>query len=475
MEFQITTNWEEPLLEGLKNSKVTAAFGRSSQDIVGGHIPSFSLPQLGKKYMEAHIAKAHAQGLKFYYLLSAPCFANAPYNRQGYQALEAFFQELGAWGIDGVVVNSPYLVTWLGARYPQWKIVVSWLAGINSVAAAKKWLELGAQALMLDPHSNRDFSTLQALRENISAELWLLANHALLWEGPFELEEAVGGAYSSQEKEENGYYLPAPSFSHWQRLLNKPAELVRARWIRPEDLAVYEAMGFDKFVLLDVHHNTNSLLKYLGAYQERKSPANLLDILALSKTSALLPSQIRYFLQPEEVNIQKVSKISELLTMPWEEMVKVDSQKLDTFLRFFQQNDCRRTACDTCRHCDRAFEAAGQVNSPLMQKHQEKLYAFQSSLMQGEIFREAKTEAHGLKWTGETENILATMMNIVPSLLREVCLKATRSRAEANALERSSLVVESQDVARAFLVETPDSFKRVSLAKLKKMGLERYL
>ena len=54
-----------------------------------------------------------------------------------------------------------------------------------------------------------------------------------------------------------------------------------SRWIRPEDLHVYEALGVKEFKIIDRSRSTAWLLRATKAYASRRYDGNLLDILSL--------------------------------------------------------------------------------------------------------------------------------------------------------------------------------------------------
>ena len=53
---------------------------------------------------------------------------------------------------------------------------------------------------------------------------------------------------------------------------------LRANWIRPEDLHLYEELGYHNFKIVERNTPTQILLERVKAYAERRYDGNLLDL-----------------------------------------------------------------------------------------------------------------------------------------------------------------------------------------------------
>jgi len=83
----------------------------------------------------------------------------------------------------------------------------------------------------------------------------------------------------------------------------------------------------------------------------------------------------------------------------------------------------------------------------------------------------------GVRWTGNIKALFERLMANTPEIYRDVARKATRAKAEENAKERGSELVEVEDIARACLSEAPGVFKAQIINDLKREGIdaEKYL
>lgn len=82
-----------------------------------------------------------------------------------------------------------------------------------------------------------------------------------------------------------------------------------------------------------------------------------------------------------------------------------------------------------------------------------------------------------IKWSDEIKALFERLMANTPEMFREMAIKTTSTKAEANAKERGSEFVEIEDIARACLTEAPPVFKPQIINDLKREGIdaEKYM
>jgi collagenase-like PrtC family protease len=109
-----------------------------------------------------------------------------------------------------------------------------------------------------------------------------------------------------------------------------PGLMLKSPWIRPEDLAVYEAMGYDEFKLAGREMDRPWVERVVRAYAARRHDGDLNQL-------------ILGFDQMEPFG-----------NVP----VRIDNRKLDGFIDFFhKKHDCR-LGCRDCHYCDDWVETA---------------------------------------------------------------------------------------------------------------------
>jgi collagenase-like PrtC family protease len=207
---------------------------------------------------------------------------------------------------------------------PRLEVVVSTIAHVDSVPAARAFRDLGAQRITLSLAANRDFGLLRALQAHAGCELELLANEMCLDRCPFRTYHyglMAHGSQSGAEQEPVEY----PHLHCSARRMRDPAELLKARFIRPEDVATYEAAGIDLIKLAGRGRQRSDLLRAAAAYVRRRYDGNLLDITDLGFwRDATRPAP----------------------------RVRIDNRALDGFLEKVAPIDCARACGVSCTICD---------------------------------------------------------------------------------------------------------------------------
>jgi collagenase-like PrtC family protease len=107
-------------------------------------------------------------------------------------------------------------------------------------------------------------------------------------------------------------------------------ELIKSRWIRPEDLKEYKKYGIERFKIGTRYKDTKWLLNCAKAYSQNYYNGNLLDLL----TDIYLPI-------PE---------------LKFKEVIYIDNKKLNKFLKFFKNKDCENKCDGSCNYCRKIAE-----------------------------------------------------------------------------------------------------------------------
>ena len=88
--------------------------------------------------------------------------------------------------------------------------------------------------------------------------------------------------------------------------LTDPSQFIKSAWIRPEDLGVYEEMGYTTFKLLERGIPSSELLRRVKAYSERRFEGNLADLLLSYGFKEPLRKEphwtLRHFWKPFQLN-----------------------------------------------------------------------------------------------------------------------------------------------------------------------------
>ena len=365
MKLTVPTNWEKDLLGKITQPDVDTVYGKLDKDFVGGGRASCVLLKLRKGYVKSHIQAIHEQGRKFHYILNASCLGNREWSSQGHKEIIQLLDWLVDIGSDGVIVTSPYLFQVIKKRYPEFEIAVSCFANVNSVEKAKFWEGLGAAIITLSQvEVNRNFKLLEEIRKKVSCELQLIANDGCIADCPMFFYHNNTSSHSSQSDSRLGSFMfDYCSLTCRYRKIAKPANFIRATWIRPEDMSAYENIGYSRFKLADRTMDTRHLAVIVDAYARRSYRGNLYDLITSPSKSlwlkkASLFHKFKYFFHPLALNIVKFVRNRKLLKYT---EVYVDNSKLDGFIGHFLNTDCRYLSCQECGYCQKIADQAVSV------------------------------------------------------------------------------------------------------------------
>ena len=390
MKLRVSTNWDNALMEEFQGTCVEEVYGKLPSDVIGGVRPAFLLPQINKKEAAVHVRYAQGKGIRFNYLINTMCLNNVHYSRDGYREIVKLLEWIGEIGVDVVTVGFPYMIRLVQEVLPGMKIKASSVCRINSVPKARQYEDFGVDEIIIDENINRDFDTLTAIRKALDCELELIANPCCLHDCPHQLEHVAHDGHASQDHSMNNYcYLQFPYYNCTMKKFTDPVEIIKARWIRPEDLKVYEAIGYHKFKIVERFKRTDVLASTVSAYEERRFDGNLIDILTLTNPDVYLKPDMEYFNKPEHVNVPMITQVGGLMDFAFRDFIYIDNRKLDGFVEFFQKNGtCRNKDCSQCGYCRKVFEKSARFDVNEAEMRRKGFESFIQAILNGDVFAE---------------------------------------------------------------------------------------
>ncbi len=391
MKLTVPTNWQEDLVLKIKKPSVDTVYGKLDKDFVGGGRATCVIRGVSRNYAKAHIGQIQKQGWKFFYLLNASCLGNREWSIKGQKKLHKLLDWLLEVRVDGLVVTSPYLFQLIKLKYPQFELSVSCFANVNSVAKAKFWQDLGASVITLSlGEVNRDFKLLAKIRKGVECGLQLIVNEDCLQHCPRYFYHNNTSSHGSQDITRPGEYL----FDYCRimcryAMLKDPANLIRTAWIRPEDLKVYEGIGIDRFKIVDRTMHSDALSLITEAYSSRSYEGNLYDLFANPSKSLWVKNpnfihKLKYFFHPLKINIFKLIEMSKLVR---DIHINIDNRKLDGFINYFIEEQCRDKSCDECGYCRKIAAKAINIDENVRRKLIAEYEFFINEINSGEIFK----------------------------------------------------------------------------------------
>jgi collagenase-like PrtC family protease len=374
MKLLVPTNWDPDLILPLgKLEADVQIYGVLPTSMIGSGGTGPDNVRMMANQVEEYIEQAHSAGLKFDYLLNAPSMGNMEWDEKTHRQLLIHLNWIASIGADSVTVTIPYLVELIKRQFPQLQVRVSTIAHVNSVARAKLFESLGADSITLDININRSFGALKAIRNTVGCELTVLMNNLCLYQCPYEYYHHDGLGHASQNYNPlRGSYVDYCVLRCTLDRLRDVSQVVKCRWVRPEDIHIYEDIGIDMFKISSRAMPTEKILRAAKAYSSRHYQGNLYDILNVVAPKAGFASSA---LPGEQGN--------GIGSPP---RYYIDNQALEGFMDFFRKQDCS-SGCDHCGYCQRIADKAIQFDSDEVDGYVAALNETLDNLSSSRVFK----------------------------------------------------------------------------------------
>ncbi len=396
IKFSVAANYDPELAEKLAAYPVDEVYGKLPTDGVSGGRPRYLATPLSEADLRHYINTLNRHGISFNYLLNGACFGNREWTRSWQKQVTALLTKLGNLGVRRVTVSTPFFLELIKRRFPEFNVRVGIYAQVDTPRRARFWEDLGADDITLESFSiNRDFPRLASIRQSVRCGLQLIANHICLPNCPLQSYHQNGFAHASDD---NRTLFIDYCFLRCSRLrLTDPSQFIKSAWIRPEDIAIYEAMGYTTFKLLERGIPSKALLQRVKAYSEKRFSGNLAELLLPYGFKEPIRKEsfwtLRHFWKPRQVNPKRLKllldlarlqgMLSPLTTFP----IRIDSQQIPhNFLDGFRKRDCAVMDCRTCGYCERIAERAVWISPEYRTEVLKKYQEMDKIMLTGELW-----------------------------------------------------------------------------------------
>ena len=374
MKLLVPTNWDPDLILPLGRLEAEVQiYGVLPTSMIGSGGRGAENVHMVENQAEEYIEQAHSAGLKFDYILNAPSMGNMEWDENTHRELLEHLRWITSIGVDSVTVSIPYLIELVKRQFPQLNVRVSTIAHVSSVARAKLFESLGADSITLDINVNRDFTLLKAIRNAVNCELTVLLNNLCLYQCPYEYyhHDTLGHASQSYNPL-NGYYEDYCVLRCTLDRLCDISQTIKCRWVRPEDIHLYEEIGIDMFKTSGRSMPTERILNAATAYSSRHYQGNLYDILnvitpKIGFSNSDLPSVRNNVIGPPP-------------------RLYIDNQALEGFLDFFRKQNCL-PGCAHCDYCQRIANKVIQLDRGEVDECITKLNEYLDNLSSSRMFK----------------------------------------------------------------------------------------
>lgn len=180
-------------------------------------------------------------------------------------------------GVKNLIVASPAFAEYAKCYYPNFGLIGSTVMEIDSVNKIIAHQHLFSR-ICPSTNRNRDLKFLDQAMER--TELELLVNELCLFRCPWR-------SYHYVQESMNKYCQSATEFmplTHypitecWKEFIHHPHEILKSRWIRPEDIEFYERAGISWFKISGRTKSSQWIFLTTEAYLNRRYRGNLLDL-----------------------------------------------------------------------------------------------------------------------------------------------------------------------------------------------------
>lgn len=356
MKISLATNYQDDLIEQIKDYPIYEIYGKLKNDIIGGGRPDDELKDIDTINFENHVKKVRDSGIKFNYLLNGSCLSNNEQNKEWQDNLKRFLDYLYNIGVNALTITNPYILQLVKKIFGnKFTIRISTFACVDSFDRAKYWEDMGADIICADfVKINRDFKTLKYMVDNLKhSKIEILATNSCLKNCPMIFTHTTALSHASDKTKGKENYEDWSLF-YCQKIQNeREEEYIKSPWVRPEDIKYYEDIGIEHFKLTERGFPTSELIKRVKAYTNRKYDGNLIDLIqghgCLDENGEKQLEKRKVKNKKEIYNeIKRVRGIG--CSRKYPRNIYIDNSKLDGFIDFFVKGNCNNN-CNECGYC----------------------------------------------------------------------------------------------------------------------------
>lgn len=396
MKLSVAANYDSEIIPQLAEYPVEEVYGKFHRDVVGGGRPGYMGAALSEQAMANYVRAVQESGIAFNYLLNSSCLSNREWTRKWQKKLLKLLEKIGRMGIRRLTVSTPYLLERIKKTFPQFFVRVGIFAQVDTPLRARFWEDLGADNITLESFSiNRNFTQLRTIREAVHCDLTLIANHPCLPNCPMQYYHQDGFAHSSGRT--GGLFIDYCFLKCTYERLRDPSYLVKSCWIRPEDVAHYEALGYDHFKILERDIPSAELLKRVCSYGARRSPADLTELILPYGFREPQKRQrlwfVRNFFKPTKINLLMLKPLHDfarkqgMLFPSEQQLFRIDSSKIpQDFIREFDGRNCSESSCAECGFCQTIATQAVRSDETRRLELLEQLREIHTMLISGTLW-----------------------------------------------------------------------------------------
>ena len=345
-DFRIESIKEIAKLNENISIKIDEVYGNLKASTLGSGRKYSGLPEASKEQIVEYINFAKKNNIKFNYTINASCLQNGEYKSESRENIIHQISGLIDYGVEHVTIALPSLIEIIRKEFPQLKVTVSVITGIDSLSKLEAFCEYeNVDNIYIHEKAYRNFSLLKSLTKiaySHNKKIGVIANSFCLSDCPYRQYHYNYGAHATIESgmipEYYGYKCALIKFDNKRNVLNMP-------WIRPDDINKYIDIGIDRFKVSgrEMHNNDADINKVVSIYNDGFFNGNLAELLMCFSKSVY----------SEVFNIKNSVEVAQFLQDVFDEKIL-----------------CNRYGCSKCQKCHKALSSI-EVNSAALCKWTE--------------------------------------------------------------------------------------------------------
>ena len=390
MKYTVGFNWDDELLSQINYPDVVSVYAGEGNAVIGSGRAPLVIQSVEDEQIKRSINSAHKLGIKFEFTLNSGCLSNKEYTKDGHKNIIEYLEKLETLGADSITVTLPSIINIAQKYTPNLKIKISTFQKIASVEMAKRFDNMGVDAIMLAENCNRDFRLLEAIKRAVHCKVILIANVGCIYNCPNSHSHIVTTSHSCDcDRRQTIFTIIPHSAECMLRKLSNPIEMVKSPYIRPEDVRHYENLGIDMLKICDRHTRTDVMTRRVKAYIDQKYEGNLLDLVGQKserKSDEINQKELQKLLSQGKETANKTMEYFKYFDFSISDLINIDNQKYPSdFIEWFKKMDCTRTNCDNCGYCKKIAERVMSVDKKKVDEVVKGLNTLKNKIYNGSI------------------------------------------------------------------------------------------
>jgi len=227
--------------------------------------------------------------------IDSTCQGNLEAHIQQNQAILTLFEQLFEMEYKDILVSSPNNIGFVKENLPSTKIYLSYSQYVTSLNRGKILFEIGADNIILHPDIVRYLNVLknfiklkQNFKETRDIDCILPLNIGCNWgcihwyqHHNLQSHRTINSPVFPNQEEisdiENEFDYPL--LYCWRERLEKPENILKSGWISPNNIEIYEKLGYEDYVLFISGFSNEKTLEIIKNYENKQLTMNLNEIL----------------------------------------------------------------------------------------------------------------------------------------------------------------------------------------------------